>query len=376
MADIAARPDTVTASDVLEGALNDADLLVRYAAEAGIDVSADVILAIVNTRAAAATGACTSQQLVDFYRAFTTLSARLGPVTADTIRACASDSARRNLARNRFWAVALTVIILALSIVAFIDTSLSTQIRTGITEENAAAVNSRHLLGNPAAVASEACSQIGTQPDPKGHQISNVDDLTQLQQLAAGLRDIYGMAIKLNYFVATIEADPIQQHKSDSASELPESNRLTPKQRLQLYPALVNFDAEVVCKISTYEEVRNFAQNILLDNSVAFGALAAYVLPVAYALLGAMAFRLRSFSETIRKKTYHPSYADSARLIAAVIAGAIISLFNSFTQGVSLPPLAIAFLVGYGVEIFFTFLDTVLNSFSAARTRKEPSPTS
>lgn len=85
---------------------------------------------------------------------------------------------------------------------------------------------------------------------------------------------------------------------------------------------------------------------------MALGALAAYVLPIAYALLGAMASRLRTFAETIRKRTYDPSYADSARLIAAAIAGAIISLFNNFTQGVSLSPLPVAFLVGYGVEIF------------------------
>jgi hypothetical protein len=51
-------------------------------------------------------------------------------------------------------------------------------------------------------------------------------------------------------------------------------------------------------------------------------------------------------------------------MITAVIAGAIVSLFYP-AQGASLSPLAIAFLVGYGVEIFFKFLDGVIGSFGS-----------
>jgi hypothetical protein len=47
-------------------------------------------------------------------------------------------------------------------------------------------------------------------------------------------------------------------------------------------------------------------------------------------------------------------------MITAVIAGAIVGLFNT-SQGISLSPLATAFLVGYGVELFFRFLDTLIN---------------
>jgi Na+/H+-dicarboxylate symporter len=47
-------------------------------------------------------------------------------------------------------------------------------------------------------------------------------------------------------------------------------------------------------------------------------------------------------------------------MITAIIAGAIVGLFNP-NNGVSLSPLATAFLVGYGVELFFRFLDTMIN---------------
>ena len=50
-------------------------------------------------------------------------------------------------------------------------------------------------------------------------------------------------------------------------------------------------------------------------------------------------------------------------MIGAFIVGAIISLFNNYTQGINLPPLAIAFLAGYAVEVFFAFLDTLVRAF-------------
>jgi hypothetical protein len=73
---------------------------------------------------------------------------------------------------------------------------------------------------------------------------------------------------------------------------------------------------------------------------------------VLYALLGAVAYDLRDFSERVRRRSYYPSYSSVARIIAASTAGAIISLFNDFGQSIALSPLALAFLVGYGVEAF------------------------
>lgn len=114
--------------------------------------------------------------------------------------------------------------------------------------------------------------------------------------------------------------------------------------------------------------MRNFAKNVRANALAFYGALAAYCLPVLYALLGAFAFTLRDFSERVKRRTYlSSSYANTARTIAAMTAGAIISLFSNMGQGLSLSPLALAFLVGYGVEAFFAFLDTLLTAFSATR---------
>ena len=92
-------------------------------------------------------------------------------------------------------------------------------------------------------------------------------------------------------------------------------------------------------------------------------------IPIFYAVIGTYAFRLRFFAESIRKRTYHPSFSDTARMITTVIADAISGLFNP-AQELALSPLAVAFLVGYGVELFFRFLDTLLNAFGTGKLAK------
>ena len=74
---------------------------------------------------------------------------------------------------------------------------------------------------------------------------------------------------------------------------------------------------------------------------------------------------VHSNSKWLPERLHRPS-ADSARFLIAAIGGAVVGLFNNFTigQGASIPPLAIAFLVGYAVDVFFTFLEGMLQAFT------------
>ena len=44
------------------------------------------------------------------------------------------------------------------------------------------------------------------------------------------------------------------------------------------------------------------------------------------------------------------------------------------TQGASIPPLAIAFLVGYAVDVFFAFLEGLLQTFTKDSPGSPPPP--
>jgi hypothetical protein len=128
---------------------------------------------------------------------------------------------------------------------------------------------------------------------------------------------------------------------------------------------------------TVYQDVRYFAQSLIDDVSFFYGAISACLLPVLYALLGTCAYLLRTFEQQMTTRTFTPSIADSARFLVAAIGGAVVGLFNNFTitQGASIPPLAIAFLVGYAVDVFFVFLEGVLQAFTKGGTTS-PTPSS
>jgi hypothetical protein len=94
---------------------------------------------------------------------------------------------------------------------------------------------------------------------------------------------------------------------------------------------------------------------------------------VLYALLGTCAYLLRNFESQMSNHTFIPSPANSARFLIAAIGGAVVGLFNNFsiTPEASVPPLALAFLVGYAVDVFFAFLEGLLKAFAKSET---PSP--
>jgi hypothetical protein len=123
---------------------------------------------------------------------------------------------------------------------------------------------------------------------------------------------------------------------------------------------------------ATYQDVRFFAQNITTDVLTFYGAFNTCILPILYALLGTCAYLLRSFEDQMTTRTFTPSVANSARFVIAAIGGTVIGLFGGFTSQASASPLAMAFLVGYGVEIFFAFLENLIRSFT--RTIPPPSP--
>ena len=364
-------------------ALNDAEELLKYLAEVGKEVDADIIKKILVARDAVTTKAVTEDVRANFYSAFTKLSTICGDVTARTIRNCSAPETLRALARNQIIAVVLTLAIATMSVITFVTDDMSKKILAGIDAGNQYAATLRAGLsddkGNPVKLDPgyakiDPCTQLAKEPNPGDPVVRSVDDVTRLQALASTNRDLIGRALKLNWVIRHWECDPFHFDKCNEQDG--NEAALTPAERarriadlntrLQINPSILNYTAEVLCKIQTFQQVRTFASNVQADYASMIGAITAFALPILYAWLGAFAYRLRAFGETIRHKTYHPSFADSARMITAVIAGAIVGLFNP-SQGISLSPLATAFLVGYGVELFFRFLDTLINFGAPSR---------
>jgi hypothetical protein len=95
-------------------------------------------------------------------------------------------------------------------------------------------------------------------------------------------------------------------------------------------------------------------------------------LPVLYALLGTVAYLLRLYEEQFKNRVLIAGDKHVARLLIAGIGGLVVGQFNNVTQGITISPFAVAFLVGYAVDVFFTFLEGLLQMFKRGPNQTNP----
>ncbi len=339
-------------------ALENAERLLQHAAEKGIDVDADTRSAILHARAvppSAWTEDLASKLLV----ALTQLAARLKPVTGHSLEASHSET-RPTMNNYLVWAIILTAVIIPASIATFVTSSISDAVRGDITKANALAIKLATELGPPARA-----------------DIGLTEELTELQDYAATVRLIYRRAERLNQFVFPHVTVPLTLQGVDAASfqKSSTSQYQIDKNKKELFELAVGIDdlPEQRNRVTeTYQDVRYFAQTILSDISTFYGAINSCILPILYALLGTCAYLLRTFEDQINSRTFVPSHANSARFLIAAIGGTVIGLFGNFTQQTSASPLAIAFLVGYSVEVFFSFLEGLIKAFTKSTAGSSP----
>ena len=362
-----ATPDFCHATD-------DALRLLLYAAEMGKEVDDTTRASVLRASIATRTG-WDGTVAANLLAALTKLSAQASPVTAESLKAY-SDETRPTIRSLRKWTIWLAIPIIVFSLLGFVSSAISNVIRADITTANDLVVKLRPELGTAAAPKG------GTPDKPLPEGLNEGEVITQLQQYASTIRAIDARSRQLNWFVLRAERDPFAQYRWNSKLSLDKNrdNQKILKGKLQLEVGLSNMPESLDKLTDTYQDVRSFAQDVLDLVSVYYGAVTTCLLPVLYALLGACAYLLRSFEEQLKTKTFVPSRSNWARFLIAGIGGAVVGLFGNFTvtQGASISPLAIAFLVGYAADVFFSFLEGMLQTFnkpksSASSLAAEPS---
>ncbi|MGA7413300.1 MAG: hypothetical protein WBW33_22690 [Bryobacteraceae bacterium] len=344
-------------------ALEDAERLLKYASEIGLDIDDDIRDHVLTARVAVTAG-WDEPTAANLLAALAKLAARLRPVTAESLKACEAD-ARSTVRHDLRVAIWLAAFIVPFSLASFVATAISNTIKQDITTANDLAVTLRAQLGPPPSATGAAPSITPPQTPGAVGAIPDATIISELQQYASVIRTIDARARQLNVLVFFIERDPFAAIRTDPAKV---------HEKFQLPTGLPNFSVAADERTGVYQDVRYFAQNLVDDVSFFYGAISACVLPALYALLGTCAYLLRSFEQQIANRTFTPSVANSARFLIAAIGGAVVGLFNNFTigQGASISPLAIAFLVGYAVDVFFTFLEGMLQAFTKGNTTSPP----
>lgn len=108
-------------------------------------------------------------------------------------------------------------------------------------------------------------------------------------------------------------------------------------------------------------------------------ALQSYILPLIYGLLGALIYVLRSLLKEIKLLTYtfDSEIRFRLRITLGSLGGMVVGWFFK-PQGVdslaSLSPMAMAFLMGYNVDLLFSMMDKMIDNIRDA-IEKPPAPT-
>jgi hypothetical protein len=126
-------------------ALSDAERLLKYAAETGINVGDDIRNSILRARAASG-DAWNGETVANLLTALTKLAVQVKPVTAESLKSYFDDSG--GTVRFYSWvAIPLAIIIVLLATISFVASAISSAIRTDIATANDLAVKLRVQLG-------------------------------------------------------------------------------------------------------------------------------------------------------------------------------------------------------------------------------------
>jgi hypothetical protein len=348
--------------------LAEAELLLGYAAEVGIKVDGQVRDDVLKARIASDGGGIPEPVAANLLTALTTLAVNVRPVTVESLRAWANPNESDKTEIPFLAPIAMFVgcVIVVFSLLTFVSKSISDKISTNIETANGLAAKLRTELGPPPSPTNQpqtyAMAETNNAGIPWQDQVwfgpagipaglSDKDVISDLQQFAASMREIDGYARQLKHCLFNFE----QYHYAESAT-----NRMT----LELTPGLnVRLSQELTDKVAEYQQVRSYGNQLVEKTTVYYGAIAISILPVLYALLGAVAYLLRSYEQQSKNRTLVAGEKPIARLLIAGIGGLVVGQFNNVTQGINVTPFAVAFLVGYAVDVFFTFLEGLLQMF-------------
>jgi hypothetical protein len=327
-----------------DGILAKAELLLTYAADNGMEVGEAERRAVYNFRLTDKKDQ--NADTVDaLYLAYTKLSKAVTPRTAESINETSLER-NRGVQKYRKIAVILSLFVIPFSVLSFISSGISTKIGQEIDEGNSLILQLRDALGPNFAENKE--------------KLNNSDTIMKIQQLSTTMRALHETGSEIGYTLFGLMPP-------------------TPPDPNPISPGLANIPQTVTKMIPEFQGLRQFGQTGRDLVAVIYGAISTCILPVLYALLGVCAKLLGQFEQQIRTRTYVQSEANSAHFVVAAIAGGVVGLFNNFTlgQSASISPLAIAFLIGFSVDVFLSFLDTLSQSFlrrSDSEPRSKPVP--
>jgi hypothetical protein len=198
-----------------------------------------------------------------------------------------------------------------------------------------------------------------------------------------GLEEIQGMKIKLDNLTNEVDGLPedlneavaLRAQLQNDIAELTQSlakpdlgQQIINQRKTNLED--LNSKVASLQRQNQREKTTELSRRARLSAGFVLDILKSYILPLLYGLLGASAYVLRTMSLEIEEVKYsvNANRGYVLRLALGTLAGLIVGWFIFLLPGqtflASISPFAIAFLVGYNIELIFSVMDNLIKRLS------------
>jgi hypothetical protein len=350
-------------SDSELAALNATGPLLRFAAERVKNLNADLPLAIAQAREAAETDQWSPEISQRFWDAFAKLCDQVQPVTMDTLETAQHmvppssflklfgsgerSIAQRSSGRYLLLLFVLLGLILPIQLYVWTCTNLSKKIDDLVagqrTQYSTLAQEYSRLNVETRNIPTDKWSR---------EQQERADRVTDAAAAVQATTDRIIAEAELLKSISTGSALYTSTETAPAAAPAPIGDN---KQWFE------NFQGTTTQMNSTQSRVVGVQE----EANLIVGVLGAYILPILFGSIGAVAYIIRTISEQIRGSTFSSSSPTRhiMRTALGAMAGLVVGLFSDLSTKLSLPPLAVAFLAGYGVEALFSMFDNFIAKF-------------
>jgi len=328
---------------VLRRAIDEADLLLAYAAENGIELDEGVVTSVVAARqlpevamdaAAVAATRC-------FWEAYGRLARAVLPVTSDSIEATMVRQGRRGVTAgllDRLFGGKLTTHA-ERSIYRFSLASFAVLVML-------LAVQMYWVIGN--RLETQA-GQLVKEAEQVEERLANAGKAGQAEN---------GEVLKLRTDREQLNLDlAIRVAAIEQWNDI--WRALVPGIRRHGLP-----DAAPGAPLQIMRKAR-------LEAGLARECVELYLLPLLYGLLGSCLHVLRTLAASIERRTYVAGRLYQVRIYTGGLTGLVVAWFgvggDAATPLASLTPFALAFLAGYSVELLFAFMDRLVSAFTGQK---------
>ncbi|MCI5130866.1 MAG: hypothetical protein D3904_04940 [Candidatus Electrothrix sp. EH2] len=322
--------------------VEDAQLMLAYASEQGIQIDSNLVTDIVTSRYSLQKNEFDRDKEITFWTAFNTLSKKIHPVCINSLKATRNYSGAPNKSeaeRTVLFYQTITFIVLITLLCVQIYWGVGSVIIAQITKNQ----SFQKEIESLAKVQGEIAILFQTNESEKG---------------TVGCESVEILVDKYQDKQIDIKRDTAMYYELLECWYAPVS--LLTKKILSKDTTSHDYAG------GEYIKERQSAQLVLQP-------IQQYILPLLYGWIGALAYVLRNINREVAEITYTRQSKEHYRLRVQLgtLSGLAVGWFlsvdpatsSSFSFG-NLSPLALSFLAGYSVELLFSAADKIVEAFS------------